>query len=178
MSDETPFHVSTDQVREFTLAPPTPPDITIHGEGGAMLVTIHPNGRLEYGPHYTPDEAARTFWDALRRLAPGEGARAALSRVRAVHSNEGGICGWCKGPDNPNTTWDAEYWPCATIRATLDDSDAPAPEFGASGGSWHWRCNGGQGCDGWVGVGLASEDAARREYARHFEEEHLRGRTP
>jgi hypothetical protein len=48
-----------------------PPDtITINGEDGQPLVTIHSNGELEYGPNYTPDEAARTFWDALRHLAP------------------------------------------------------------------------------------------------------------
>ena len=53
-----------------SLAPPAPPDIQIMGENSAPLVTIHPNGTLEYGPGYTPDEAARRFWDALRRLAP------------------------------------------------------------------------------------------------------------
>lgn len=47
-----------------------PPDITILGEDGAPLVTIHPNGELEYGPGYEPDEAARRFWDAIRHLAP------------------------------------------------------------------------------------------------------------
>ena len=56
--------------RLFMIAEPAPPDITILGENGASLVTIHPTGELEYGPDYTPDEAARAFWDALRRLAP------------------------------------------------------------------------------------------------------------
>lgn len=47
------------------------PDITIIGEDGQTpLVTIHPDGTLDYGPDYTPDEAARCFWGALRRLAP------------------------------------------------------------------------------------------------------------
>lgn len=47
------------------------PDITITGEDGRTpLVTIHPDGTLDYGPGYTPDEAARCFWEALRRLAP------------------------------------------------------------------------------------------------------------
>jgi len=50
--------------------PPPPPDITINGGDGQPLVTIHPTGELEYGPNYTPDEAARTFWDAMHRLAP------------------------------------------------------------------------------------------------------------
>lgn len=46
------------------------PEITIAGADGAPLVTIRPTGELEYGPGYTPDEAARAFWDALRYLAP------------------------------------------------------------------------------------------------------------
>ncbi|WP_097865874.1 hypothetical protein [Streptomyces sp. rh34] len=43
--------------------------ISIPGANGP-LVTIHPDGRLEYGPGYEPDEAARLFWDAMRRWAP------------------------------------------------------------------------------------------------------------
>ncbi|MFJ4926815.1 hypothetical protein [Streptomyces sp. NPDC088736] len=164
------------ELQSVTLAPPRD-DIQILGDG-VPLVTIHPDGTLTYGPGYTPDEAARRFWDALRHLAPATQATAAIARVRALHSNEDGICGWCKGPDDPNITWDMEHWPCATFRATLDGHDAPAPEFGTISGTSHWRCNGGQGCNGWVGLDLASEDAARREYARHFEQEHLRSDHP
>ena len=47
-----------------------PPTLSILGEDGAPLVTIHPNGTLEYGLDYTPDEAAQRFWDAMRQLAP------------------------------------------------------------------------------------------------------------
>lgn len=47
-----------------------PPNIVILSEDGHPLVTIKPNGELKYGPGYTPDEAARCFWDALRYLAP------------------------------------------------------------------------------------------------------------
>ncbi|GGW98555.1 hypothetical protein [Streptomyces chartreusis] len=58
-------------VGSWQLAPPQPPTIAIIGEDGRTpLVTIHPDGELEYGPDYTPDEAARRFWDALRHLAP------------------------------------------------------------------------------------------------------------
>jgi hypothetical protein len=55
---------------EFTLAPPIAPRIVIPSDDGTPLVTIHPNGTLEYGRGYQPDEAARRFWDALRHLAP------------------------------------------------------------------------------------------------------------
>lgn len=53
----------------ITAARITPPTITIRGES-APLVTIHPDGRLEYGPGYEPDEAARQFWLAMQRYAP------------------------------------------------------------------------------------------------------------
>jgi len=70
-SDETASHfvVDTAALQSFTLQPP-PNTIQIMGENGTPLVTIHPTGELEYGPDYTPDEAARCFWDALRQLAP------------------------------------------------------------------------------------------------------------
>jgi hypothetical protein len=29
------------------------------------LVTIRPDGTIEYGPNYTPDAAAKVFWDAI-----------------------------------------------------------------------------------------------------------------
>lgn len=47
-----------------------PPIISIIGEGHAPLVTVHPDGTLEYGPGYDPDEAARRFWDAMRFHMP------------------------------------------------------------------------------------------------------------
>jgi hypothetical protein len=34
------------------------------------LVTIHPDGRLEFGDDYQPDEAAQLFWQAVQRFAP------------------------------------------------------------------------------------------------------------
>lgn len=54
---------------EFTLAPPDR-RIVIPSDDGTPLVVIHPNGELEYGPGYTPDEAARRFWDAMRHRMP------------------------------------------------------------------------------------------------------------
>ncbi|MFE0470497.1 hypothetical protein ACFW2V_02625 [Streptomyces sp. NPDC058947] len=47
-----------------------PPTITISGEDGSPLVKIHPDGTLEYGPDYDPDEAARRFWEATRIHMP------------------------------------------------------------------------------------------------------------
>ncbi|WP_329131537.1 hypothetical protein OG552_10460 [Streptomyces sp. NBC_01476] len=55
----------------FAVADPAPPTITIQGgNNGRPLVTIHPDGTLEYGDGYDPDDAARRFWDALRTHMP------------------------------------------------------------------------------------------------------------
>jgi hypothetical protein len=59
-----------EQAVSWTATQPPPPTIVINGGDGTPLVTIHPDGVLEYGPGYDPDETARCFWDALRRLAP------------------------------------------------------------------------------------------------------------
>lgn len=44
--------------------------ITLPTANGRPLVTIHPDGRLEFGPDYTPDAAAQAFWEAVQRFAP------------------------------------------------------------------------------------------------------------
>jgi hypothetical protein len=44
----------------YAMAPNVKPSITIAG-----LVTIRPDGQIEYHEGYTPDIAARIFWDAL-----------------------------------------------------------------------------------------------------------------
>ena len=31
----------------------------------SSMVTIHPDGSIEYGENYKPDEAAKAFWDAV-----------------------------------------------------------------------------------------------------------------
>jgi hypothetical protein len=47
-----------------------PMTINIPSTDGSPLVTIHPDGTLTYGPNYQPDEAARTFWEALAAHMP------------------------------------------------------------------------------------------------------------
>lgn len=61
--------------------------------------------------------------------------------------------------------------------ATTDVPVASRPFEGAEigitpGGQFAWRCNGGQGCEGWVGLGLSSEEAAWAEFQRHVSDEH------
>jgi hypothetical protein len=73
MSDEhalegPPIWTLADQ--SVSVHTPAPPTIVIQGADRQPLVSIHPDGTLEYGPGYEPDAAARTFWDALRRYMP------------------------------------------------------------------------------------------------------------
>lgn len=44
-----------------------PPGSLIIGTLGRPLVIIHPDGSLIYGPDYTPEEAAVTFWEEMGR---------------------------------------------------------------------------------------------------------------
>lgn len=46
-----------------------PPSIVIDGANGSPLVTIKPDGTIVYGDGYTPDAAAKAFWDAVGRRA-------------------------------------------------------------------------------------------------------------
>ena len=57
----------------WTIPTDDPPLISIMRADQNPLVTIHTDGRMEFGPDYEPDEAARVFWDAVQRLtsAPG-----------------------------------------------------------------------------------------------------------
>lgn len=113
---------------------PVPPSIIIQGAGGRPLVTIRPDGTLELGEGYDPDEAARLFWDALRTHMParyaldiGEGeAEAKVAAVRVLHRPVTDRTGWdgsggydevspactaCGSEDN------AVAYPCPTVRA-------------------------------------------------------------
>lgn len=46
---------------------PTESDLVIGTSSSRILVTIKPDGRLIYGPDYTPDEAAAVLWQTLAR---------------------------------------------------------------------------------------------------------------
>lgn len=37
---------------------------------GKVAVTFHPDGRVEVGPDFTPDEAAKVFWEAVIAMNP------------------------------------------------------------------------------------------------------------
>lgn len=59
----------------ITAAKVQPSVISIPNANQKPLVTIHPDGHLEFGDDYQPDEAAQAFWDAVQRLAPSAGDR-------------------------------------------------------------------------------------------------------
>jgi hypothetical protein len=71
MADEndTTLFLAAGQVEKYVANFP-PPTITISGENSSPLVKIQPDGTLEYGPDYDPDEAARRFWEAMRVHLP------------------------------------------------------------------------------------------------------------
>lgn len=60
--------IPADQVQAVKIPPP--PIVHITGANGQPLVSVHPDGRTEFGDGYHPDEAARVFWDAVQRLVP------------------------------------------------------------------------------------------------------------
>jgi hypothetical protein len=58
------------------------PLIEIRRDGKSM-VTVHPDGRVEYHGEYAPDEAARAFWEALSTFCPTRQYAEALAALSA-----------------------------------------------------------------------------------------------
>ena len=44
--------------------------LRIWSKTGLMVELDFETGKLTYGPDYTPDEAARAFWEAFERFYP------------------------------------------------------------------------------------------------------------
>lgn len=65
--DPEAWAVSAHLMQSMSFADYEPPTIVINGMDRQPLVTIKPDGTLDYGPDYNPDEAAQIFWDSLRR---------------------------------------------------------------------------------------------------------------
>ncbi len=63
-------------VSQFSTVPPSPSSITIYGSNDELLVDVNlVTGDITYGENYDPDEAARTFWNAIGAHAPTIGVR-------------------------------------------------------------------------------------------------------
>ncbi|MFJ4988773.1 hypothetical protein ACIP9H_33855 [Streptomyces sp. NPDC088732] len=73
LSGETGAHVImgalSDTAIQAVIVPP-PPTISIRGTDGQPLISVHPDGRHEFGENYEPDDAAKGFWEAVERFAP------------------------------------------------------------------------------------------------------------
>lgn len=59
-------NLTPDEMREAAAPQATRNDLVI-ATGGRLLVIIQPDGTLQYGPTYQPDEAALIFWEAMAR---------------------------------------------------------------------------------------------------------------
>ena len=63
--------MNTNSDKLLTIRPTTPPYILeIRNSGPEALVTLHNDGTMEFGPNYTPTEAARIFWEAVASMCP------------------------------------------------------------------------------------------------------------
>jgi hypothetical protein len=59
-------NLTPDELRE-QIAPQAMRQDLVIGSVGNPLVIISPDGTLQYGPNYKPDEAAMIFWEAMAR---------------------------------------------------------------------------------------------------------------
>lgn len=65
MSDQKVSELSFSTAPTIGIAQTKPGSISFCMGGNAALVTIRPDGTIEYGEGYTPDTAAKAFWDAM-----------------------------------------------------------------------------------------------------------------
>lgn len=102
---------ATGQFTIATLKPP-PQYLTI---GPHVRISLD-TGAIEYGYGYNPDEAARTFWEAMSKTYGT--ALAAVERIQTLHQR----CACRRDLDislTPIVHCDCcdEEWPCLTIQA-------------------------------------------------------------
>lgn len=69
-------HQTFTQPAQFSMNPvmmfncPPANNLRVMGLNGPLVTISLDDGSLTYGPDYMPDEAARTFWETIGRLAP------------------------------------------------------------------------------------------------------------
>lgn len=116
----TSWMVPTDQMLSIV----DPPLISIMRADQNPLVTIHTDGRMEFGPDYEPDEAARVFWDAVHRLTPVP--TDAVDNLRHAQQLEAAIARAHHVADliAAGAPWNAEDT-ARRIRDALDPQDQP-----------------------------------------------------
>lgn len=85
------------------------------------------------------------------------------------------ICGALVEPLGMVLHFRAEHATAEDLAESTPESTGPfeGAEIGiGEDGTFAWRCGGGQGCEGWVGLGLSSEEAAWSEFRGHVSREH------
>ena len=133
-------------------------------------------GEPEYGYHRDAPEAPSRTWTVTTTVTaptPEDAERWA-----------GGIAQMVQAEFGDSMRLEVVVAPVATpgngslpTPATTDMPIASRPFEGAEigitqDGQFAWRCDGGQGCEGWVGLGLPTEEAAWSEFQRHVSDEH------
>lgn len=87
---------SENKAPDWVKALPPTSDLVI-GTAHGVLVRIKPDGRLEYGAEYEPDEAARLFWQAMARQREHyEEQRLISQHVEAVVARLGAADIYCE----------------------------------------------------------------------------------
>lgn len=62
-----PLTISLDR-DDVTTIQPSDAIFTVHGVNEEPLVTMYRDGRMEFGPTYAPNEAARIWWKAVQEM--------------------------------------------------------------------------------------------------------------
>jgi hypothetical protein len=102
---------------QHTISAAPPPTISINDSNGRALVKIQPDGTIEYGDDYNPDDAAQAFWDAIRRWSWSSAAMF----LAALHTSEAAASAW------------GTVWLCGNWRSLTRQMDSEAREIAASG---------------------------------------------
>lgn len=121
MTEQNPPHphvISNTVLDNISAADLTiPKDLVISLSPSEPLVTINPDGTIEFGPNYTPDAAAQAFWDGIRRWAWSPTAMS----VAGLHASEAAASAW------------GTVWLCGNWRSLTGQMEDEAREIAASG---------------------------------------------
>ncbi len=108
MAPEPPALPPTPWRAEYlAVGSPPPNTITFFPDGGHP-VTLYPDGRVDIPEGVTTDDAARSFWDAVRSMGMGQPCPQASPDPAGIPPRP-----WCLDPDADGRIWDAEGQPVA-----------------------------------------------------------------
>ncbi len=96
-----------------TAAPTMTGTITIHGTNNDKVVEIAANGKVTFGPGYTPDTASDLFWQRIEHNYPTTLINTLRASLKEAHDklqafdDAGFKLPKKAGPFDPNSAWDA-----------------------------------------------------------------------